>query len=195
MQDRLRQLSADLLQRGVTLAILEGTFLVWWLRLACLQRFEPGGFEACLAHIGPLMQPIPPLLERLYDEIQDEGPMPEMKQLGDKVDRLKQHAGAWQSWPKSRDLAAVEQDLTSDRLQSLLVECLDQRLQPAVMESMLFYFVCFRQSCTIGFGQVICHSFLWLAVFRPSVPACGDSSKASSGRARQRVPGHAAAVR
>ena len=26
MQDRLRQLSADLLQRGVTLAILEGTF-------------------------------------------------------------------------------------------------------------------------------------------------------------------------
>lgn len=86
------------------------------------------------------MQPIPALLERLYDEIQDEGPMPEMKQLGDKVDRLKQHAGAWQSWPKSRDLAAVEQDLTSERLQSLLVECLDQRVQPAVMESMLFYF-------------------------------------------------------
>ena len=55
--------------------------------------------------------------------------------------------------------------------------------------------VCFRQSCTIGFRQVICHRFLLLAVFRHSVPACRDSSKASSGRARQRVPGHVAATR
>lgn len=44
--------SADLLQRGVTVAMLEGTFLVWWLRLACAQRFEKGGFEFCLAHIA-----------------------------------------------------------------------------------------------------------------------------------------------
>jgi hypothetical protein len=30
--DRLRQLSIDLIQRGVTVAILEGTFLVWWIQ-------------------------------------------------------------------------------------------------------------------------------------------------------------------
>jgi hypothetical protein len=66
VQDRLRQLSVDLIQRGVTLAILEGSFLVWWLRLACAQRFEPGGFEVCLAHVSPLMQPTPPLLGLIH---------------------------------------------------------------------------------------------------------------------------------
>ena len=133
-------MSIDLLQRGVTVAILEGTFLVWWLRVACAQRFEKGGFEYCLAHIGPLMQPIPQIFESLFDEIQDDGPRPEMKELGDKVDSLKQHAGASLSWPKSRDIAGVEQDLASASIQSLLVEVVDEGVKPAVMESMLFYF-------------------------------------------------------
>lgn len=54
VRDRFREVSVDLLQRGVTVAILEGAFLVWWLRVACAQRFEKSGFEYCLAHIGPL---------------------------------------------------------------------------------------------------------------------------------------------
>lgn len=140
VQERVRQLSADLLQRGVTIAMLEGTFLVWWLRLACAGRFNEGGFEFCLAHIGPLMEPIPQVLERLYDEIQDAGPLPEMKELGDKLDSLKSVTGAWLSWPKSRDIAAAEQELAMGSIQPLLLELIDEGVTPAVLESMLFYF-------------------------------------------------------
>ena len=111
VHDRLRQLTVDLIQRGVTVAMLEGTFMVWWLRVVCVQRFDEGGFEFCIAHIGRVMHPIPQILERVYDEIEDAGPMPEMKELGDKVDSLKSHAGAWLSWPKSRDIAGAEQDV------------------------------------------------------------------------------------
>jgi hypothetical protein len=140
VQERLRHLSADLLQRGVTVAMLEGTFLVWWLRLACAQRLDEGGFEFCLAHIGPLMEPIPQILEQLYDEIEDAGPMPAMKELGDKLDSLKSHAGAWLSWSKSRDIAAAEQDLAMRSIQPLLMEFVDQGVKPPILESMLFYF-------------------------------------------------------
>jgi hypothetical protein len=34
------------------------------------------------------MEPIPQILERLYDEIEDAGPMPEMQEMGDKLDHL-----------------------------------------------------------------------------------------------------------
>jgi hypothetical protein len=140
VHDRLRQLTVDLIQRGVTVAMLEGTFMVWWLRLVCVQRFDEGGFELCIAHIGRVMHPIPQILERVYDEIEDAGPMPEMKELGDKVDSLKSHAGAWLSWPKSRDIAGAEQDVAFARIQPLLGEFLDQGIQPVVLESALFYF-------------------------------------------------------
>lgn len=68
------------------------------------------------------------------------GPLPGMKELGDKLDSLKSHAGAWLSWPKSRDIAATEQDLAMGSIQPLLVELIDQGVKPAVLESMLFYF-------------------------------------------------------
>ena len=139
VQDRFRQLGAELMERGVTVAMLEGTFLVGWLRLACAQRFEKGGFEFCLAHIGPLMAPVPQILERVYDETRDAGPAPEMKELGDKLDSLKQHAGAWLSWPKSRDIAAAEQDLAMSSMQPLLVELIDEGVQPAVLEVSVAY--------------------------------------------------------
>jgi hypothetical protein len=121
------------MERGVTVAMLEGTFLVWWLRSACAQRFEKGGFEFCLAHIGPLMEPIPQILERLWDEIQDAGPTPEMKGLGDKLDSLKSHAGAWLSWPKSRGIAAAEQELAMSSIQPLLVELIEEGVKLAVL--------------------------------------------------------------
>lgn len=140
VQNRFRQLGAELMERGVTLAMLEGTFLVWWLRLACTQRWEKGGFEFYLAHIGPLMAPVPQILERVYNDTRDAGPAPEMKELGEKLDRLKQHAGGWLSWPKSRDIAAAEQDRAMSALQALLLELTDEGMKPAVLESMLFYF-------------------------------------------------------
>ena len=140
VQDRFRQLGVELMERSVTVAMLEGTWLAWWLRVACAQRFEKGGFEFCLAHIGPLMAPVPQILERVYNETQDAGPTPEMKKLGDKLDSLKQQAGAWLSWPKSRDIAAAEQELAMSSIQPLLVELIDEGVKPAVLESMLLYF-------------------------------------------------------
>lgn len=119
---------------------LEATFLVWWLRVICAQRFDECGFEFCLAHIGPLMQPIPQILERAYDEVEDAGQMPEMRELGEKLDRLKGHAGGWLSWPKSRDSAAAEQELAMGAIQPLLLQLIDEGVKPAVLESMLFYF-------------------------------------------------------
>src|SRR4051812_42461280 len=60
MLDRMRALSVELITRqGVTTAILEGAYLIWWLRIACMNhRFAEGGFERSIGRIGPLMGPV-----------------------------------------------------------------------------------------------------------------------------------------
>jgi hypothetical protein len=74
MLERMRALAVDLGQQGVTIAIMEGAFLMWWLKPACFNhKFTEGGFERCLSRIGPVMGPVGDILNGLGHEIQDEG--------------------------------------------------------------------------------------------------------------------------
>src|SRR5258708_51209 len=45
MADTMRSLSIELLRQGVTTAIMEGAYLLWWVRMACINHdFAEGGF-------------------------------------------------------------------------------------------------------------------------------------------------------
>jgi hypothetical protein len=54
MLEAMRKLSVELPHRGVTTAIVEGAYPMWWLRVSSVIRsFAEGGFERSLGRIGP----------------------------------------------------------------------------------------------------------------------------------------------
>ena len=87
--------------------------MIWWLKIACHNHgFAEGGFERCLARIGPVMKPIGDILDRLGHEIQDDGPLPEMERLAQKLEEARDiYGGCGRSWPNSRE----ESDAQTER--------------------------------------------------------------------------------
>jgi hypothetical protein len=142
MLERMRALTVDLGQQGVTIAIMEGAFLMWWLRLACFNhKFSEGGFERYLSGIGPVMGPVGDILNGLGHETQNEGPLPEMRLLGEKLEQVRGMIGGWsQSLPKSREEEAAQTEAAHTCIRRTLVESIDAGVPPALMESMLLYF-------------------------------------------------------
>jgi len=140
VQDRFRALSAELIEYGVSGAILEGTYLVAWLKVACAMHLPKGGLEFCLSRIGPVMQSVTALLQRLYQEIEDDGPVPGMKALEEKITELRRYMGFPSVGLPTPERAQIEQDLAYSRIQPLLAELLDEQVDPGVLESLLLYF-------------------------------------------------------
>jgi hypothetical protein len=142
MQDTMRKLSLELLRRGVTTAIMEGAYLLWWLRIACANHgFAKGGFDRSLSRIGPLVGPVSDIMMRLGEEIEDEGPMPEMQRLGEKLEELRSlYGGAVATRPKSRQEEAVQTETAHALIQQTILVSIDVGIPPGIIESMLLYF-------------------------------------------------------
>ena len=113
MLDTMRSLSVELLQRGVTTAIMEGAYLIWWLRLACINHhFAEGGFERSFKRIGPIVGPVSDILIRIGQQAEEEAPLPELQRLGEKIEELRGLCGgAIATWPDSRRAAGSGQQV------------------------------------------------------------------------------------
>lgn len=142
MLDTMRSLSVELLRLGVTSAILEGAYLLWWLRLACVNhRFAEGGFERSLKRIGPLVGPISEILVRVGEKVEAEAPSPELQRLGEKIEALRIRAGgAVATWPKSGEDELAQTEIANTYLQKTLAMALDVGIPGDVLESLLLYF-------------------------------------------------------
>lgn len=148
MLDTMRSLSVELLQRGVTTAIMEGAYLIWWLRLTCINHhFAEGGFERSLKRIGPLVGPVSDILIRVGEEAEEE-PLPELQRLGEKIEELRGLCGgAVATWPDSRQTEAGQNEIANTFIQKTVLMCTDAQIPASVMESLLLYFW-FR--CTVN---------------------------------------------
>jgi len=142
MLEAMRKLSLELLHRGVTTAVIEGAYLMWWLRISCVNhRFAEGGFERSLSRIGPLVGPLSEIIKRLGDEIDDDGAMPEMQRLGEKVEELRgMHGGSVVTMPKSREDEDAQTEIAHALIQQTIIVTADVGIPPPVIESLLLYF-------------------------------------------------------
>jgi hypothetical protein len=142
MLEAMRKLSLELLHRGVTTAVMEGAYLMWWLRISCVNhRFAEGGFERSLSRIGPLVGPLSEIIKRLGDEIEDDGPIPEMQRLGEKVEELRgMHGGAVVTMPSSREDEDRQTEIAHALIQQTIIVTADVGIPPPVIESLLLYF-------------------------------------------------------
>jgi hypothetical protein len=138
----MRSLSVELLKRGVTTAIMEGAYMIWWLRLACMNhRFAEGGFDRCLGRIGPVMGAVSDILMRLGDEIEDDGPTPDLQRLGEKLEEVRGlFGGSVATWPQSRGAEAAQTEAAHALIQQTLLVSTDAGIPPGVIEGMLLYF-------------------------------------------------------
>jgi hypothetical protein len=142
MLDAMRKLSLELLRRGVTTTVMEGAYLMWWLRLACINhRFAEGGFERSLSRVGPLVGPVSEIMMRLGKEIEDDGPLPEMRRLGEKLEELRGlHGGAVATKPRSREEEDAQTEIAHVLIRQTVLASADVSIPPAVIEGMLLYF-------------------------------------------------------
>jgi hypothetical protein len=142
MLDAMRKLSVELLHRNVTTAIMEGAYLMWWLRVSCVNhRFAEGGFERSLSRIGPLVGPVSEIIIRLGEEIEDDGPLPEMQRLGEKIEELRGMLGrAVVTTPKSRQEEDAQTEIAHALIQQTILVAADVGIPAPVIERLLLYF-------------------------------------------------------
>ena len=142
MLDAMRKLSLELLRRGVTTAVMEGAYLMWWLRLACINHgFAEGGFERSLRRIGPLVGPVSNIMMRLGEEVEDDGPLPKLQRLGEKLEALRGlHGGSVVTQPKSREEEDAQTETAHTLIQGTVLAAIDVGIPSVAIESMLLYF-------------------------------------------------------
>ena len=140
MLNALRKLSVELLKREVTTTIMEDVYLIWWLRIACLNHcFAVGGFEQSLRRIGPLIGPVCDILMRVGQEI--DGLTPEMQLLGEKLEQVKAKAGgSMATWPPSCEAKTALTEAARELIQQTVLVSIDTGIPPEVIESLLLYF-------------------------------------------------------
>jgi hypothetical protein len=78
---------------------------------------------------------------RLAEEIEDEGPMPELQRLGEKLEQVRELCGgSLAAYPDSRQAEAEQTEAAHTLIKQTLQVALDNRIPLAVIESMLLYF-------------------------------------------------------
>jgi hypothetical protein len=136
--DAMRKISVGMLHYGVTTAVIEGAYLLWWMRFA---RINHGFPDEDWKRMARLLGPISDIFRRLADEIEDDGPMPELQLLGEKVEELRALAGGTvATWPKSKQAEEEQTELAHKFIRTVLVTSIDNRVSPHLIESMLLYF-------------------------------------------------------
>jgi hypothetical protein len=75
-----------MLHYGVTSAVMEGAYLLWWIRFARINHgFPDEDFKRMARHLGPISD----TFRRLARMIEDDGPMPEMQRMAEKIEALR----------------------------------------------------------------------------------------------------------
>jgi hypothetical protein len=142
MLNALRKLSVELLKREVATTVMEGVYLTWWFRIACLNhRFAVGGFEQSLLRLGPLIGPVCDILMRLGQEIEYDGPVSELKLVGEKLEEVKAMAGgSMATRPPSGEAETAQTKAAHELIQQTVLLSIDTGIPPEVIEGLLLYF-------------------------------------------------------
>ena len=136
--DAMRKISVGMIHYGVTTAVIDGAYLLWWMRFA---RINHGFPDEDWKRMARLLGPISDIFRRLADEIEDDGPMPELQLLGEKVEELRGLAGGTvATWPKSRQAEEEQTELAHKFIRTVLTTSTDHGVSPRLIESMLLYF-------------------------------------------------------
>jgi hypothetical protein len=140
----LQRVILELVAQSVHLVTLESALFYHWLRLATLTRhLDEALFDAWSCDLGGVMQAVGVELRAVAAELPDDEPSAPMRALGGKVQQLRALSGGLlrQPLPPRADIERMT-DATNRALFAFARECLDQAIDPALLEtSYLYYWV------------------------------------------------------
>jgi hypothetical protein len=129
--------------KGVAPDIVEAALLYHWLRWATINHgLGEEKFETLTARLDTVLGPLTALLRGLGEGFEDEGPTPEMRELGETVQRARDlYGGSLQRSPSmSYEERYRQTDLTNREIFRLTRECLAKPINPALIESAFLYY-------------------------------------------------------
>ncbi len=132
----------ELIYQSVHMTTLEGALFFHWLRLATLnRRVDEALFDAWSHDMGTMMQSVVSELKALAADLKDGGPSDEMRVLGGKIQQLRDlyYELIQQPLPPRTEIERMT-DLTNRALVGFTRECLDQAIDPALLESTYLYY-------------------------------------------------------
>lgn len=138
----LQRVILELVSQSVHLVTLETSLFYHWLRLATLTRYlDEALFDAWSGDLGGVMQSVGLELRAFAAELPDDEPSEQMRALGGKVQQLRELYGGLlqQPLPPRAEIERMT-DVTNRALFGFARECLDQAIDPALLESSYLYY-------------------------------------------------------
>ena len=138
----LQRVILDLVSQSVHPTTLETALSYHWLRMATLtRRLDEALFDAWSSDLGGVMQSVGLELRALAAELPDDEPPEQMRALCGKVQQLRELYGGLlqQPLPPRAEIERMT-DLTNRALFGFARECLDQAIDPALLESSYLYY-------------------------------------------------------
>jgi hypothetical protein len=130
-----------LLLDGASPYILETALFVEWLRLACeVHGIDERKHARWGTDLNQVMLPLANMLKELEATIQDDGPIPEMRQLGEKLDAIKDRLDPEHGRPTSREDTAKQSGIILTEIHRFLGACIDEHIPAFFIESALLYY-------------------------------------------------------
>lgn len=140
----MQRVILELVYQSIHLVTLETALSYHWLRLASLTRgLDEALFDAWSCDLGGVMQSVGFELRAVAAELPDDEPSEDMRALGGKVQQLRELYGALlhQPLPPRAEIERMT-DVTNRALFGFARECLDQAIDPTLLEtSYLYYWV------------------------------------------------------
>jgi hypothetical protein len=134
---------AGLFLKGIAPHIIEPALLYHWLRWATINHgLSEDKFDALTKRLDAVLEPLTSLLRGMGEAFEDEGPTPEMRELGETVQRARDlYGGSLQQLPSmSYEERYRQTDLTNREIFRLTRECLERPINPALIESAFLYY-------------------------------------------------------
>jgi len=138
----LQRVILELVSQSVHPTTLETSLFYHWLRMASItRRLDEALFNAWSADMGGMMQAVVLELRAFAAELPDDEPSEQMRALGGKVQELRElYTGLLQQpLPPLPDIERMA-DRTNRALFGFARECLDQAIDPGLLEGCYLYY-------------------------------------------------------
>lgn len=130
----------ELIIKGITPSMLESALLYHWLRMATmLQGIREGTFEAFSKHLDKVSAMLIGVMKNTATEIQDAGPTPAMRELGERIQQARAFLGIDPNKRLSRSEAERQADTTNRCIFRIVQDCFEKGVHPSYIESAFLY--------------------------------------------------------
>lgn len=141
VMSRMQAMLQTLIMEGVPPTTLELTLFYNWVRLTTLiQGFGEEKFEECSRDMVSIRKSLVAVLERAAEEIEDTGPTESMRELGQKLQQMKEMYRLLAAQKRTREEVERHTDMAVHATFGVAGECLNDQIHPSLIQRLFLYY-------------------------------------------------------